>query len=244
MSKSLPVADVVVRERPLILSAEMVRGVIAGRKSQLRRLVGPETPFRVETGANAKWHWTSPSLPNGACRVGWGELVELMKTRCPLGAVGDHLWIQEQFAEVGNGAKRQTLYRATHVKSHVAGRGARDSSPIKWSLARQMLKPMSRLSLEIRGVCATRLHGISEGDAIAEGIFKSKDGWVWDAQNPESQGSATLIETFKTSQEAFEAMWRRFYGQAAWDTNPIVWKIDFAPIVRSVGALCSTVITS
>ena len=67
----------------------------------------------------------------------------------------------------------------------------------------------SRITLEVTGVKVERLQGISEADAIAEGI-------------PQSDVSPPDMGVF-----AYRQLWESINGRGSWDANPWVWCVSF-----------------
>src|SRR5690242_9059603 len=72
-------AALVVREQPILFSAPMVRALLAGTKTQTRRVVKPQ-PGQV-----------------AAARTPLHPAVEALcpEIRCPYGVPGDRLWVRE-----------------------------------------------------------------------------------------------------------------------------------------------------
>lgn len=64
------------KERPILFSAPMVRAIVAGTKTQTRRIVKP-----------------------GVLEDGWP--IAYAAERCPYGAPGDRLWVRETWAKAG-----------------------------------------------------------------------------------------------------------------------------------------------
>ncbi|TXH90322.1 MAG: hypothetical protein E6Q78_05105 [Rhodoferax sp.] len=139
------------KEHPILFSAPMVRAILAGTKTQTRRVVKP-TP---------EWIGKSGVLSfNG--RVGLPHAI------CPYGQPGDRLWVREAWN--GYGPFKDGMhyyYRAT------------DQNPdsTKWKPSIHMPRAASRITLEITGVRVERLQDISEADAKAEG-YKEFPGSV------------------------------------------------------------------
>ncbi len=81
------------RERPILFSSPMVRALLAGTKTQTRRLVKP-----------------------GVLDEGWPAVAPLAiasaADRCPYGAHGDRLWVRETFNTIGG----RHFYRAAAAK--------------------------------------------------------------------------------------------------------------------------------
>lgn len=87
-------------ERPILFSGEMVRAILAGRKTQTRRVVKPQQ--EAESGAewveNEGWH--------AQCRdeLARGVLDAVAPPiRCPFGSPGDRLWVRESWGKPSAG---------------------------------------------------------------------------------------------------------------------------------------------
>ena len=131
------------KEKPILFSALMVRALLAGTKTQTRRIVKPPPK------------WASASCAG----VDFG---------CPYGVPSDRLWVREAWAvphpldhlkpsEVPQGAAL-VYYAATE---NLGGLLKRQSLFMpRWA---------SRITLELTAVRVERLQEISEADARAEG---------------------------------------------------------------------------
>lgn len=90
------------KERPILFSAPMVRALLAGQKTQTRRLVTPQPranhylqpmwgtsppPDPVEFGEKHMWREVGPDYPDDTSD----------DRRCPYGVPGDTLWVRETF---------------------------------------------------------------------------------------------------------------------------------------------------
>lgn len=137
------------KERPILFSGPMVRALLAGTKTQTRRIVK-----RYEVRA-------------GMPQPEWDSLLRL----CPYGQPGDRLWVREAWAEVRPRGipwpATMTVYREADNRTDYGG---------PWKPSIHMPRRASRLTLEITGVRVERLQDISEADALAEGIVQLKDG--------------------------------------------------------------------
>lgn len=71
----------------------------------------------------------------------------------------------------------------------------------------------SRITLEIVGIRAERLHEISVEDSIAEGVGEF--------------GEYVGYEGLTTPQNAYRFLWESINGQGSWEKNPWVWVIEF-----------------
>ncbi len=141
-----------VKERPILFSEPMVRAILAGQKTQTRRVVDLSKGWDV--GPNyAGECWPVRKVKN-----------ELVRMRCPYGQVGERLWVREthyvERAGYQDGSDRFILYKATD-----------DHAPVsKWTPSIHMPRWASRINLEIVGVDVERLKDIKDLDAIAEGV--------------------------------------------------------------------------
>lgn len=132
------------KERPILFSGPMVRAILAGTKTQTRRVV------KLKDG-----QYMPPS--QSADGPGWAQLLR----GCPYGKPGDRLWVRETWFDAVSALHSCVLYRAS------------DDHPgneVKWSPSIHMPRWASRITLEITGVRVERLRSISAEDAIAEGV--------------------------------------------------------------------------
>ena len=180
-------------ERPIIFSTPMVQALLAGRKTQTRRLLKPQ-PHLI-------------SSPTGESYIGVDGKGHHIRF-----APDDLLWVREAFAFVP-----PTAYRAsTGVESRwnpnddyeaaVYRAGWERSKPGRWKSSIHMPRWASRLTLLVTEVRVQRLQGISEEDAIAEGM---------------------LPQWGPTAAFAFRRTWESLHGPGSWEANPWVAAISF-----------------
>lgn len=212
-----------VKERPIIMSAPSVRAILAGTKTQTRRLVdmrSVEPAVRPWINRATIQKFEGPGLwvvfddPEKASFV--------RRVRCPH-APGDRLWVKETFRQSPGSV-------CVHYRADLD-----EVSGGPWRSPLYMPRWASRLTLEVTAVRVERLQDISEDDAIAEGV----DGYV------NGEGSVSryrlLIEPGYWHphfyRQGFENAWDDINGKRApWASNPWVWVVNF---VR-VSAPCST----
>jgi hypothetical protein len=139
-------ATTVVRERPIVLSAEEVRAVHDGTMTQLRRVVevepwkrdtwtenGRTTPCWTQPWATVwdtgSWHtWDEDGIggENGIeendveAAKAWALKCALRQgfVRCPFGRRGDRLWVQEMWAARGKHTDRYSVAEIACNRSH------------------------------------------------------------------------------------------------------------------------------
>lgn len=202
-------------ERPILFSAPMVRAILAGEKTQTRRLVKDASgPF----WDHAAWH---PEYHRGAIRWTSEGHAHAMPRRCPYGEPGDRLWVRETHAAFDDPDGRDShavAYRATCRADgsfdYVGADGSIRAIEVhRWTPAIHMRRGDSRILLEITEVRVERLHAITEHDAEAEGV--------------------TLPTTWARGKEPtyrhhFAGLWDSINAKRApWGADPWVWVIGF-----------------
>jgi len=200
----------------------MVRALLAGTKTQTRRIVTPQ-PECVE---GATWverdgllHPCRDELCRGALdAIGPG-------IKCPYGVPGDRLWVREAWHSCPHCPQYQPLgymaYRAGGWRTGTA-RSNDDARPLPPKCAAHGYKPSihmkrhaSRITLEVTGVRVERVQSISEADAKAEGVTpfpNDPEGDCW------TDGKHTT---------AFQYLWGQINGFDSWAANPWVWAVEF-----------------
>lgn len=94
-----------VKERPILFSAEMVRAILDGRKTQTRRKVKPRPPSGAPDGVYCESYdglFTFFSEDGTPCTGLTGNVkIKGKKSchwKCPYGVPGDRLWVRETFS--------------------------------------------------------------------------------------------------------------------------------------------------
>lgn len=196
------------KERPIIFNAHSVQAILAGEKTQTRRVVKPQ-PAGNDFGK-------AFGYPPGSYTDNSGDLWP-----CPYGAPGDRLWVREAWADLrGMGFGYNVEYKAngltadgnedSDVKRIREDYGVRYRSPIfmpRWA---------SRINLLVTAVRVERLQDITEADAIAEGVQAPVTG------SSEWGEPAEAVYEFMRLWDAMHA--KRGYS---WESNPYVWAVTF-----------------
>jgi len=212
-----------IKTYPMLFAPEMVRAIVAGTKTQTRRVVKPQPP----ADATEVFAWYAPHLPDEvkAPEGLWYYVKAGLRhhIKCPQGKPGDRLWVREtcQAVEVFNGLDgvhypaddgllNQHELGATDEQflklyNYAGGKGQRVPSI-------HMPRWASRITLEITDVKVERVQAISEADAIAEGFTRCtyRDG-----------------RGFETAKSGFMQTWQAINGRESWDANPWVWCVSF-----------------
>lgn len=215
------------RERPILFSAPMVRALLAGTKTQTRRVV--KEPISG---------WLNNA--NGSHKVLDGQVFnysfdEPLGT-CPYGQPGDRLWVRESFwgcDAPGWGDQPCVVY-----DDEWHGKEYRPAEVRPWARkfgripSIHMPRDSSRITLEITGVRVERLHKISEADAIAEGIPEESEpceqcgdcGWLCIGGEPQQCNAPGCGDG---AIDGYRALWEQINGAGSWKANPWVWVVEF-----------------
>jgi hypothetical protein len=211
------VSATAIKERPILMSAPMVRAILEGRKTQTRRAMKPQPEHNRNRKLQWSWKnrkWRDGYTPHDTCPhcSSWHD-------ENPYGKPGDRLWVRETWFEY------QRPHRAGYAANQKIGRGGRKRSSI------YMPRWASRITLEITEVRVERIQDISEEGAIAEGtcIVEPDEAsshmnfyFPTVAKDKIRCGSGTL----GNARECFEHAVRNL-GHMDWDANPWVWVVSF-----------------
>ena len=216
------------KERPILFNTNMVQAILAGCKTQTRRVLTKDQAWAMEymggsddegkkfefagidygkpigdngKEGNAQWLAYCTEYPEEGCiPIGKG-----------FGAVGDRLWVRESFrlfdasdecccADFPCNCPRTgtPVFRASH-----------DDGESKWKPSIHMPRSACRIILEITSVRVERLQDITEADAKAEGF-----------------DYPAIEQAFKfKARHNFKFQWDLLYKN--WSENPWVWVVEF-----------------
>ena len=214
--------DSIMKARPILFNAPMVNAILAGNKTQTRRLVKPQ-PY-IDASGNFCWNgWNFGQSASGVpCSHTLASPIPSSETNrvyCPLGKVGDRLWVRETWNKTrifqAPDAGEVVVYAACDNRTDYGG---------PWKPSIHMPRRASRITLEITAVRVERLQDISEQDARGEGCEAS--GWMPSYSNPDNAG----FDESLSAADNFCGLWESIYGTESWATNPWVWVIEFKRI--------------
>ena len=214
-------------EHPILFSDPMVCAILAGQKTQTRRVVKWRD---LQPGLNLSFSSLEvfsyvPGTYTLESRTRNGVESRSSPTRCPYGQPGDRLWVREAFARIDGQTQPwiETDYRATYQQGYRLG----DTLGIRklWSPSIHMPRHASRITLEITGVRVERLGAISAADAKAEGIEGQTECGPW--RNYERAGHWFPEGKSTAPKLSFASLWHAINGAGSWQTNPWVWVINF-----------------
>lgn len=230
------------KERGMIFNSEMVRAILAGRKTQTRRVIaniGNDNCLPLQKRTKTKDGIYTHVMDSPIYGL------------CPFGKTGDRIWVRETWSDVNLEGIPAVAYRADgdvcslmEDKSLLDDDGAFNYDDARvtkyhfsawysdlidgvegnWHPSIHMPRWASRILLEITDVRVERLNAISEEDARAEGII---DGGCLNCGEPDPCGCANPEPD---ATDAFAYLWQSIYGQENWNANPWVWVIEFKRI--------------
>ncbi|WP_219268756.1 hypothetical protein [Pseudomonas sp. Xaverov 259] len=188
-----------IKERPILFSAPMVRAILEGRKTVTRLPV---------KGAASKWliDFTPEFVADRANDL------------CPHGQPGDRLWVRETFIDLrGTGVEHRPdpggpLQRYAYAADCRPGSHsdeARKDFGLKYKPSIHMPRAACRILLEITDVRVERLQDISTEQIIAEGL------------------STALRE--HDAEVDLRRQWRDLWESTGgdWEANQWVWVVEF-----------------
>lgn len=208
-------------DRPILFSGAMIRAILAGRKTQTRRLFQlPKwaVPGTLEIDDDGPY----------ACAEISGCLAKV-PTRIN---VGDRLWVREAWRCNGWATDVATIfYSASEGEGYTAmceQFPVADKQPLRitagWRPSIHMPRWASRLSLTVTDVRVERLQDISEQDAVAEGCFKGKaSGRVFASEGAMHLGG----EEWANARDWYADLWDSINDEDKWDANPWVAAYTF-----------------
>ncbi len=226
-------------DRPIIFSAPMVSALLAGRKTQTRRLAAGST--KPIGGDDLLWR------PSPWRKVQPGERLwvrescraeELSRTprHCPAtqkerelscrttmlvldeedGADGVRYLADNAWRKIENTPEACEKWGVLHHYNFKRAR--KNGTPVP---AIHMPRWASRITLTVTEQRVQKLHELTEADAIAEGI-------------PPAANSATIDCDTPNPRDAFRSLWNSIHGPDAWDANPEVVALSFTVDPRNI----------
>lgn len=220
------------KESPILFSGEMVRAILAGRKTQTRMVVkdvSADCELFIDAG-DGFWQQCYRDNTGAIHSKSW-------LSKCPYGKPGDRLWVRERHARIpGMVGMHAIHYFADGPMPTVEQR--HDAWLLRSYPSIHMPRWASRITLEIVAVRVERLQDISEGDAMAEGLKTlSKDGELYKWGIPDRDGLPGnddfgwhWKEWESDPRAAFHKLWQSIHGPDSWEKNPFVWVIEFKVI--------------
>lgn len=206
------------KQKPILMSAESVRAILDGVKTQTRRVIKPQPEWRRNM-FDGTYAWTYKTV--NSHQDGWRANLLVYAPYQP-GAV---LWVRETWAALSPHDERAPLeeciieYKADTGAPYPGNwpadeaRGNPDAP--KWRSPIHMRKWMARLWLEVTDVRVQRLQDITPGDIIDEGFQTATEAVL------------RMPEPGVFVREWNELNAKRGYS---WESDPWVWAYTFKKV--------------
>lgn len=235
-------------ERPILFSAPMVRAILAGTKTQTRRICMPQPEMCDESG-----HWYR--MPGGGLSLGSGYR--------PYANVGDTLWVRETcraheltdkeargdtygimerdglelprygldgvvykadgvFREIENTQAASDAWGVLYGYRHGKGLSVPPIHVPRWA---------ARLFLRVTAVRCERVQEISYEDALAEGCADFA-GFIAASEAADgvsrNETAEQCARRLRWPQRWYHKLWDEINAKRApWASNPWVWVVEF-----------------
>jgi hypothetical protein len=218
------------KERPILFSGPMVRAILAGEKTQTRRVVRPQP----ENNHCATHYEYGGDFKPRVIFMGGGEREVV---NCPYGQPGGRLWVRETCRFYFDGDDYQIQYRADDALGRFIPEpeeGEAHEQAMRWIERAQwgecepggteavtawrpsihVPRWASRITLEVTEVRVERLQEMDKRDEHGQSI--GRDGWHEGFRCPNPMA-------------AFIQGWDELNGKRgySWESNPWVWVVEF-----------------
>lgn len=235
-------------DRPILFSAPMIRALLAGRKTQTRRLIkfagignviefqkvatDPQGRPVYEMRDGAGKHYARPAAPgfvdyHYSTPIGFGDRLWARETYLPDPPSDDPSWHDNVCSYVewsGCGSRVSDVPRPLQDGAFCIYRADPkwDEDPMAWRPSIHMPRWASRLTLIVTDVRVERLQAISEEDAVAEGALP----YHISASGLDYYGPSHAM-CGQDHRAGFCKIWETINGIESWDANSWVAAYTF-----------------
>ena len=215
-------------ERPILFNGTMVQAILAGQKTQTRRVMKPQARCTVPRDCAVCNEWRLDGQTSYSCPT------TCVTTPAPPCNPGDILWVRETWQHVYNfdecdqpveGTGRYIYFADNPMPFDywVDADTGEHKERMPWKPAIHMPKEAARIFLRVKDVRVERLREITSDDCKREGIWD-------DYKTPTEEYHEALVKV--AYPKIFGELWdstikssdRDMYG---WKANPWVWVIEF-----------------
>lgn len=223
-------------DRPILFSREMVRALLAGRKTQTRRIIdfpGVENVMdfvKVATDPQGRPVYEMKDATGAfVSRPSGKGLVDYQYTP-PIG-VGDRLWVREAWfaARSLDTTPPRDITHDADIEYDATKRSYAEIG-LTGKLRPSMFMPRwaSRVTLIVKDVKIERLQAISGADAIAEGAEITTERTMTGPMVRVAAG------TYLSPVAWYHRLWDEINGDGAWNANPWVVAYTFVTIHANI----------
>jgi len=210
----------------------MVRAILEGRKTQMRRIIKDGMDSIDIIGAkhirDNLWNPIyQPALADGG-RIEHKPQLKSWFVKSPY-QIGNKLWVREKYRVCNRDFDRQQSvmvhyysdrsYISIHLTDIEWGKWTHREKPFEETPCRFMYKSLARLWLEVTGIRVERLQDMSYSDWLADFC-------------PTSQEQHQALQTFagmSNQKKIAGVFWDSLNAKRgfSWENNPFVWVIEF-----------------
>lgn len=216
-------------DRPILFSGPMVRALLAGTKTQTRRILKPQP----ELQGNGLYHVSNAGggVLNVAEEDVGAQAVDYLRI-----SVGDRLWVREAHAivprtayrgSIGVGTIAQMEHPTDEYSAALFREGFDRSGRPLWRPSIHMPRWASRLTLTVTDVRVERLQDISEVDALAEGMTQDTADAIMEPEELAIYAATHILCPDARARILYETIWDQINGDGAWASNPWVAAYTF-----------------
>lgn len=201
------------KERPVLMHARSINGILAGRKTQTRRIIkgmaglGSVTQAPAAGGEVRGYEVIGRGLDCGA---------PVMVVKPAWAVPGDRLWVRETLhLDHAEGRGYVFLYAAGGTGYRMwKGKGKLPKRDTVASI--HMPRWACRLVLEVVSMRVERVQDIDKAGVIAEGVTERE--------------CHPIADVHAGWHEPFAALWNDTNGKGAWERNDWVWVVEFKKV--------------
>ena len=221
---------------PMIFNTEMVKALLAGKKTVTRRPMKPQP----ENSGRGYMHWPCniyKTMVNIDAVNSLSMLEGFLSASdiCPVASIGDLIWVRETFQGPlfdtekmpeyqENSTKFETpeycIYAATDKKQEFYDMD--DNLVCRWQPSIHMPRWASRITLKVTDVRCEKISELTEEQAIKEGMLSTKEA--------ELAAINAGIGWYESPYVQFKHLWERIYNN--W--SDYVWVIEFEVINENI----------
>lgn len=205
-------------EKPILFKPALVREILAGKKTQTRRVVKQYIGVNVKSlYHNDNGNWYNNDGPGFRANI-----------KCPYER-DTLLWVRETWGTYNNA--EYFSYRADYPANATGyNMDGHECDFPKWRPSIHMPKEAARLFLRVTDVRIERLQDISEEDAKAEGVTPALWYQPFGTKSEDDQHYiGDIVHQHINYRTGFAGLWDSLCGKKeyCWESNPWVWVISF-----------------
>lgn len=210
------------KERPILFSGSMVRALLAGTKTQTRRICKPAMAHSLSHVVEVPDPQERGQVYNGTT---FGDEEGGIQFASPYGGMRDRLWVRESHWWFKDECDHETgYYPPALTADDVEYRADGESTRHGWRPSIHMPRWASRILLEITSVRVERLQDINQADAQAEGAPPS---------HPSIDQISREFGYPDFPRSWYAQLWEEINGPGSWAQNPWVWVVEFQRVQQA-----------